>query len=80
MTKMDCEKLLKSKGFVRGNKGIWYRPGVYELRHGEYASPNYYVRHRSRGEFGIKVEYFYYPGTFNAPEDHFLTGEEIWYL
>lgn len=54
--------------------------GIYELRYGEYERPTYKVR-KIRGEdaYGIRATYFFYPNTFNAKKDGFLTVEELYY-
>ena len=48
----------------------YWPAGMHILRHGEYAKPLYKVRkRRGRDEYYIHASYFFYPGTFYAPEN-----------
>lgn len=48
--------------------GATYIPkGIYYLAHGEHAKPTYTPR-RYKDGWGIRVDYNYYYGTFNAPK------------
>ncbi len=80
MTKQECVDILTKAGYKETSKHIWYMPGTYYLAHGEYEQPDIFIRHRKGGEWGIKIEYYYYNNTFNAKQDHFLTDEEIYEL
>lgn len=50
--------------------------GTYYLNNGEYARPSYSVI-KYRDGYAVKVSYFYYRGTFYAPNNHLLTSEEV---
>jgi len=53
--------------------------GIYYLSHGEYGRPNYKARKiRGKNEYGVKAEYFFFPGTFNAKKYGYLTWEETY--
>lgn len=80
MTKKECIEILKKAGYKEYGKHNWDYEGTYYLAHGEYGRPDIYIRHRKNGEYGIKIEYYFYPNIHNAKKDHFLTEEEIYYL
>lgn len=70
--KFDTRK--EAKAFIEK-----YDSGTYYLHHGEYERPNYRVRKiRNENAFGIYVTRYYYPTTFNAKKDGFLTWEETY--
>ena len=46
----------------------WSSNGTYYTSHGEYSRPDYMPRRYTDG-WAIRVEYFYYAGTFNTPAD-----------
>lgn len=80
MTKQECEKLLKKAGYEDYGKNDWDYDGVYVLAHGEYARRTIKIRRRRNGEYGIKIEYFFYRDTLYKKKDHYLTDEEEFYL
>lgn len=50
--------------------------GTYYLSHGEYSPPIYTPR-RYKDGWGVHVEYYYYPGTYAAPEDGRVSYEHM---
>ena len=51
---------------------------TYYLAHGEYERPTYKVRKvRSKDRYYIRVEYFFYAGTFGAMADGPLSEDRI---
>ena len=53
--------------------------GTYYLRYGEYARPDYKARKiRGKDEYGVYATYYFYPGTFNAKKNGFLSWEETY--
>lgn len=48
----------------------------YYLSHGEFSRPEYRPVRYKEG-WGIKILFFYYAGTFNAPKDHRASVSEI---
>lgn len=77
-TKEAAEKFLEMTGKEKYTNGrTFYLPkGIYYLRHGEYAKPNYIIRKTKKG-YKIKIIYKYYYNTYNAPKDHDLTEIEV---
>ena len=80
MTRNECEALLERAGYERYANDTWDYDGVYVLSHGEYERRRIVIRRRRNGNYGIRIEYYFYPNTFDSKRDHYLTGEEEYYL
>lgn len=71
-TRKECEAFLsatfdRSCDYANRPGTFWYSSGMYQLSHGEYDRPTYEPR-RYKDGWGVRVEYSYLPGTYNAPQ------------
>ena len=78
-TKAALIAALSAAGLEQMNNGAWYVPGRYCTSHGEYERPDYATR-RYRDGWALHASYYYYYGTFYAPEDGRLDAESQAYL
>lgn len=79
MTKSECIDILKAAGFRECSSHNWVQMRPYTLSYGELGAPDYYIRYRGRGNFGIKVQY-YFSCSNPVKTDHFLSDAELYYL
>lgn len=78
MIKDKCIQLLLNSGHSEFDRNKYCKTGNYTLRHGEYERPTYrIVKHRGQNDYYIKVKYYYYNGTMNAPQSGPLSCEEV---
>ena len=73
-TKKQLTDWLEMNFYIKDNNGNYYWPGTYYLRHGEYERPEYAAR-RYKDGWSLYARYYYYQGTFNAPEDGRVSEE-----
>lgn len=71
-TKKECREYLNELTeaglLVDSGSGYWYERGTYVLQYGEYDRPDYRpVRYKDG--WGIKVVYYYHPGTYRTRHD-----------
>ena len=67
-TKKELIEAVEAAGFEKMSDGNYYVSGEYVLSHGEYERPEYRPT-RYKDGWSLKALYFYYQGTFYAPED-----------
>lgn len=62
-TKQELISWLESHRYSEYEGNFWCEGGTYFLSHGELDRPKYYIR-RYKDSWGLRVEYFFIPGTF----------------
>lgn len=76
-SKENAKAFLIKVGMEEYKTNRFCTKGIYELRHGKYERPDYSIRKiRGTEQYGIYARYYFYPGTFNAKWDGYLTEEE----
>jgi hypothetical protein len=68
-TKKEVVQFLESASTLSFNDyfGGYEEDGIYVLSHGELERPTYHPR-RYKDGWGIHVQYYYLPNTYNCPE------------
>ena len=76
----DAENFLLKNGMEKSSSGkLFFTTGTYYLNHGEYERPDYKIKKiRSKNLYAIWASYYYYPNTFYARQDHFMTAKEFY--
>jgi hypothetical protein len=73
----EADTFLKECGLVKHKDG-YIHSGVFYLHHGEYSSPDYYVRKRKEDDtFLIWKKTYYYGGTLTSDDSRFLNCDEL---
>ena len=77
-TKSECQEILRANDCYEYRPGRYTPSGTYYLSHGEYDRPNYrIIKRRGVDDYYIYATYYYYGGTFNAPENGDVTDNMI---
>jgi hypothetical protein len=78
-TRKEASSFLDScNGLTNLDNKIWSINGHSSLYCGEYSPPHYTI-HKYKDGFGIKINYFYYAGTFNVPKSHRINPNDLKY-
>ena len=73
----EADVFLKECGLIKHKDG-YIHSGTFCLHHGEYSSPDYYVRKRSNEDtFLVWKKTYYYAGTFTNDVSRFLNWDEL---
>jgi len=75
-TKQAVIDFLESQDNLHSHSKGYSPNGVYCLSHGEYSKPDFKPC-RYRDGWAIKVIYYYYVGTLNAPKDGRLSENNM---